>query len=100
MSKEGQKGRIKTRGFICGQKGHWAGKCPERKYKPRLAALCSNLDPHLWDLCVYSEDTPPPSGEIILFPDDSENEDSEPISDSYVALDMFQIHMFLQGRDC
>ena len=34
--------------FIYGQKGHWPGKCPTRNYKPRLASLCSKLDPHLW----------------------------------------------------
>ena len=36
--------------FICGQKGHWENKCPKNKSKPRLAALCSQLDPRWWDL--------------------------------------------------
>ena len=51
--------------------------------------MCSKLDPHWWDICVCFGDTPPPSGEIILFLNDSKNEDSEPTSDSDVALDKF-----------
>ena len=32
--------------FICGNKGHWANKCPKKKQKPKLAAFCEHLDPH------------------------------------------------------
>ena len=32
--------------FICGKKGHWANKCPNKNKNPRLAAMFSeDLDP-------------------------------------------------------
>ena len=51
--------------------------------------MCSKLDPHWWDLCVCSANTPPPSRELILLPDNSENDDSESASYSDVALAKF-----------
>ena len=53
--------------------------------------MCSKLDPHWWDLCVCSVDAPPPSGEIIYLPDETNDEyyESESASDLDIALAKF-----------
>ena len=53
--------------------------------------MCSKLDPHWWDLCVCSADAPPPSGEIIYLPDETDDEysESESASDLDIALAKF-----------
>lgn len=61
----------KEKCFICGKKGHWESKCPQKKSKPKLAPFFEQVDPAWWAL-YFCEQDQYPSGEIMFLPNDSD----------------------------
>ena len=73
----------KEKCFICGKKGHWANKCPNKNKKPRLASMFSeDLDPSWWDLawCAAGDY---PEGEVVFLPEEGDSSDSDPALDKF-----------------